>query len=311
MIDLIYFGTSDYSIILLEALKKSPDVNLKLVITKPDKPTGRHQEMHASPVKKWCIENAIQFITPASLKKELPKVKTKIQEQNVKIGAVADYGLIIPKELIDTFEKVLINIHFSLLPKYRGACPVTYTILNGDKETGISFLFTVSEMDKGDIIKQIPYSIIEKETDESLYQKLFKLASEKLVEVLNDYIKGKLTPKKQDESKATYTTPSGKFDRTTYVLKEDAKIDWSKDAAQIEQMIRAYYPWPIAWTTLGECSQYLKRELKVEENKDLRVKIYEAHLAKEKEGVLVIDKIQVEGKKMMSFIEFENGYLKK
>lgn len=309
MINLIYFGTSDHSVILLNAIKNNPEAKLKLVVTKPDKKVGTDREITPTPVKKWCIENDIPFITPASLKKEAENVLTELKkhenEENL-VGLVADYGLMIPTSIIDFFKNGLINIHFSLLPKYRGASPVTYTILNGDKVTGISFLFVTPEMDKGDIIKQIPFEITENETDETLYKKLFTFAGEDVVKVIGDLLEKRLTTQKQNEDGATYTTPFGKFDRTTYILKEDAKIDWNKTPEEIERAVRAYNPWPIAWSTLLELSQYLKTTLRNEENSQLKVKIYKAHL---EENNLKIDEIQIEGKNKIDFKSFENGYL--
>ncbi len=317
--NLVYFGTSSHSVILLEALRKSTDVRLKLVITKPDKPVGRHQKLTPSAVKKWCIENKVPYTTPTSLKGPglLIGPGPLGRPGPDTIGLVADYGLIIPHEMINLIPKGIVNIHFSLLPKYRGAAPVTYTILNGDKETGITFLLTTAEMDKGDIIKQIPVKITEDENDETLYQKLFKVAGEAVIDVLKAYINGDLKPIKQDGTKATYTTPSGKFDRTTYVLKEDARIDFSKSPKYIERAIRAFYPWPVAWTTLKELSDYLNLKPKVK-NTDLKIKIHKAHLepsqshperVQRNEGSLIIDELQIEGKNKTNLKSFKNGYL--
>ena len=153
MINLVYFGTSGHSVILLDHIKNSKGASISLVITKPDKPVGRDQKLSPSPVKTWCEKNGIPFITPSSLKKELEDVTKAIisacdPSDSQTVGLVADYGLIIPDELLNLFKNGVVNIHFSLLPKYRGASPVTYTILNGETQTGITFLQTTSEMDK-------------------------------------------------------------------------------------------------------------------------------------------------------------------
>lgn len=312
MINLVYFGTSNHSITLLNSLKSSPEISLKLVITKPDKPVGRKQEVLPCPVKTWCLQNSVAFVTPANLKTEAESVLKALTEAKSKsadgefLAVVADYGLMIPKPILDFFEKGVVNVHFSLLPKYRGASPVTYSILNGDTQTGISFLLTEEGMDTGKLIKQIAFEITEKENDETLYTKLFNLAAANLVEVLKAYLNGDLPPQKQDEKVASYATPSGKLDRTTYILKDDAKIDWSKTPEQIERAIRAYYPWPVAWTTLGELALYLNAELRSPHPQE-RVKIHKAHL---REGVLIIDQLQVEGKTSSTFETFKNGYLR-
>ncbi len=305
-VEFVYFGTSNHSVILLEEIKRSQNLKLRLVVTKPDKPVGRKKEILPSPVKKWCIENNIPFITPASLKKEAKEVLEALKNHKTQVAIVADYGLMIPKEIIEFYELGIINIHFSLLPKYRGATPVAYALLKGEKVTGVTYLLTTVEMDKGDIIRQIPFEISERDTDETLYRKLFVLAGQYLEYVLSNYSKGYSTLKKQQEELATYCTPSGKLDRSTLLSKDDSRIQFSKSPEEIERAVRAFYPWPVAWTTMGELGSYLKVSLRNLDDITLRVKIHESHL---EQGELVVDKLQPEGKKVLSFDEFKNGYL--
>ncbi|MBI4091519.1 methionyl-tRNA formyltransferase [candidate division WWE3 bacterium] len=307
-VNIVYFGTSNYSTILLNSLKTSPMVNIKLAITKEDKPVGRKKEITPSAVKSWCLNNAVPFLTARSLKKDVASVLAKLKTMDYSkrfLGLVADFGMIIPNELIEYFDKGIVNVHFSKLPKYRGAAPVAYTLLNGDETAGITFLLTSGAMDKGDILKQIPFEIKERETSESLYKKLFELASNYAPGVLSDYAEGLIKPVKQNEEEATYTTPSGKFDRTTFLLKEDARINFAWDYRRIERAIRAFYPWPIAWTTLNELANALNSKSR---NPKLnpRVKIFESRL----EGrLLTFDRLQVEGGKIISFSDFANGFL--
>lgn len=305
-IEIVYFGTSEHSIILLEAIKNSHVLKLKLVVTKPDKPVGRKKTLTPSPVKKWCLENSIPFITPASLKKEAKEVLEALKNHKTRLAVVADYGLLIPKEIIDFYELGIVNIHFSLLPKYRGATPVAYALLQGEKVTGVTFLLTTVEMDKGDIIRQIPFEIPDRENDQTLYQKLFVLAGQYIEFVLNNYSKGYVTLKKQNEEIATYCTPSQKLDRTTLLSKDDARIDFSKTPEEIERAVRAFFPWPVAWTTMGELTSYLKASLRNLDDLTLRIKVHKAHL---EQGHLIIDELQPEGKRTLTFEEFKNGYL--
>ncbi|MEK7595315.1 MAG: methionyl-tRNA formyltransferase [Patescibacteria group bacterium] len=309
VINLVYFGTSDHSVILLNQLKKSSLLNLKLVITKTDLTVGRNKETVPTPVKKWCLENGIFYKTTESLKRDKEIILDILGKESIKLGLVADFGLMIPKGIIDSIDKGIVNIHFSLLPKLRGAAPVTYTLLQRQTKAGITFLLTTSEMDKGDILMSFEFEITERETDESLYKKLFELAGQKCEGVLLDYFKGNLSPTPQNELDATYCTPSGKFDRTTYITKDDAKIDWKQKSESIEAAIRAFFPWPVAWTSLGELSKQHNFMLKNPNLSELRVKIHKAHLSAAKE--LVLDEIQLEGKTKCSFEAFKNGYFVK
>ncbi len=208
-----------------------------------------------------------------------------------------------PEELINTPKFKLINIHFSLLPKYRGASPVQQAILNGDETTGITYYIMDKGMDTGAILQQVEYKIPANLTAGELYQKLFVLAAQKLPQVVNDYVSQIITPLPQDNARATYTY-SKTHPKNTFIYKEDAKIDWNAGAAQIERQTRAYNPWPIAWTTLGDLKQVF--HVKPDKNENLKVKIFEATVEKNE---LNIKKIQVEGGKVLSWKEFTNGYL--
>lgn len=284
--NLIYFGTSKYSKILLDYLKKHADTKIVQIVTKPN-----------SDVEKWADENKIETVQLENL--------TEIPENS--LGLVADFGLMIPQPIIELFKGNLINIHFSLLPKHRGAAPVAYAILNNEKQTGITFQQMVFEMDKGKIITQIPYPIAENDTTETLYTKLFHEAGKTTSQIIKDYLDGNLALAQQNENDATYTTPSGKFDRTTQIQKEDAKIDWQNSDTKIEAQIRAFYPWPIAFTTVKELAQKYKKNVRNENSENQKVKIFKAKLTG---GILEILEVAPENKNKMDFKSFENGYLK-
>lgn len=284
--NLIYFGTSKYSTILLDYLQKYLDTKIVQIVTK-----------EGSDVEKWAKVHEIKTTKLENL--------TEIPQNSV--GLVADFGQMIKKSTIELFKGNLINIHFSLLPKFRGAAPVAYTILNGDTKTGITFQQMVFEMDKGKIIKQIPYPIAENDTTETLYTKLFHEAGKTASQIIKDYLDGNLALAQQSENDATYTTPSGKFDRTTQIQKEDAKIDWQNSDTQIEAKIRAFYPWPIAFTTVKELAQKYKKEVRSANLENQKVKIFKAKL---NNGILEIIEVGPESKNKMDFKSFENGYLK-
>lgn len=303
-INTAFFGTSDRSIPILEALKSDPEVNLILCVTKADTKVGRHQEIRETAVKKWAKGNKVKFITVESLKKEYPQVIEQIIDSNIQLGVVADFSFIIPSELISIIKHGIINVHFSLLPKWRGASPIQAAILNGDTTTGITYLLTESGLDSGDIIHQIGYTMAGNETAGELYEKLFPIAAENLPKVLAGYLNGTLKPKKQDETQATYSY-SPTHPKNTFICKEDAQIDWNKTPDEISRAVRAFNPWPIAWTSLAELHNAglkLKPEF---QDSTKKVKIYDTEV---QDGKLKINLLQVEGKRLMDWNSFVNGY---
>ncbi len=184
-------------------------------------------------------------------------------------------------------------------------------MLNGDENTGITFQLVNRRMDAGAILYQIGYKVTYKETSGELYETLFKIAADKLPQILEDYISGKLNPLPQDEEKATYTY-SKNHPTHTFIYKEDAQINWKDNNEIIERQVRAFNPWPISWTYTkdlennGNLTQKIK--LKGHVDKNLKVKVYETELI---EGKIDIKTIQLEGKTKMGWKEFENGYVEK
>lgn len=305
-----FFGTSDRSTPILESLKEHFEV--VLCVTKEDVLVGRHRTPKEVEVKKWAKDNGVTYVTiKSSLKAEIDPIVEQIKSSKAEMGVVADFGYIIPQQILDIFPAGLINIHFSLLPKYRGASPVQHAILTMDKETGITYQLMQFDLDAGPILKQIPYPLTGTETSGELYQTLFKIAAKNLPQVISGYINGEISPQPQDQARATYTySPS--HPKTTYIYKEDAKIDWNQPMRQIYAAIRAYNPWPIAWTTLKEmqsADSKIQGFTKVKDVKQLdkKVKIYYAEITQN--GLLAIQNLQLEGGKTLSWREFFNGYL--
>ena len=326
-----FFGTSDRSIPILETLKNS-DFNLVLCVTKDDVKVGRKQELKSTAVKQWAEQNRVQVITITKLNTETRAlIVGAMKATKIDLGVIADFSFIIPEEIFNFPAHKVVNIHFSLLPNYRGASPIQFAILNQDKTAGISYMITTKGMDGGPIIFQIPYPLSGTETSGELYKTLFEIAADKLPKVLKDYVSGKLIPKEQDHKKATYTySPSPP--NHTFIYKEDAKIDWQKSPAEIDSIVRAFNPWPIAWSTLGELRKaktpiynnydnspdaaVTGTELTQDNggnssrNDNKRIKIYEtAVINNGTQDELQIKKIQVEGKNILSWEEFKNGYL--
>ena len=305
MIKTAFFGTSDKSLPILETLKK--ETELKFCLTKSDTLVGRNKEVRETEVKKWARENKIEFIC---IDKFTPEVVQKIQSLDVNYIFVADFSFIIPESILINQLFEVINIHFSSLPKYRGAAPAQFALLNGDKKIGITFQYVVKEMDKGDIIYQVEEDILETDNTETLLRRLFPLASMHLEEVIKQLERGEAKRIKQNEEEATYTCSKTK-PKTTLIQKEDAYLG-ENNPKQIINMVKAFYPWPIAWLYLKEVDSRFSDTkglvLKEINKADLKVKIFDAVLENEKIKPLTI---QVEGANKTDYKSFLNGYFKK
>lgn len=227
-IKFIFFGTPDVASLTLEILKNAGYVPA-LIVTSPDKPQGRKMLMTPPPVKTWAIANSVPFIQPEAFDdKDIPG--------SYDLAIVVAYGKILPETLINMPSLGSINIHYSLLPKYRGASPVETAILNGDTETGVSIQKMVYKMDAGDVIAQEKTIILPDETAPELRQRLIKIGGNLLVKILPDIINNTTTNTEQNETEATYCTK---------IKKEDGQVDLNKDnATEIYNKYRAYAHWP-------------------------------------------------------------------
>mgnify|MGYP001398994903 CR=1 FL=1 len=200
------------------------------------------------------------------------------------VGVLASYGRILKKEELEQPPHGILNLHPSLLPKYRGPSPVQTAILNNDQTTGLTIIKMDEKVDHGPIITQFKEEIRPDDTSQSLYQRLFTAGAQVLITILPVYLEGKITPRKQDHSQATYTQK---------LTREDGKINWQEPPAKIERKIRAFHPWPGTWTEVN-----IKGEKK-------RLKILQSHLEGNR---LLLDQVQLEGKKPVSWQQFQEGY---
>lgn len=279
---IIFFGNSKYSRIVAQTLnQKYP---LSQIVTIPDRPLGRKKTLTPSPVKQYALENNIDLIETDILDKDIIHQISQVEPDFL---VVADYGLILPKTLLDTIKKASLNVHHSLLPKYRGPSPAPTAILNGDKVSGVTIIEMSEEVDAGEIVAQRQYSLTEDETTDSLLTKLNSLGGELLLEVIPKYFEGSVKTSKQDESKVSFTD---------HLKKEDGYFDLpagrqglsTEFLERLDRMIRAYYPWPNAWTRWSFDS------------------------AQDKKGKIVKflpgGMIQMEGKKPVSLKDFLNGH---
>lgn len=235
---IVFFGTEDFSLVSLKALVEA-GATIAAVVTKPDMPKGRGHRVIQPAVKVYAEQNNIPTWQPSNLN----EIIEKINNINNPIGVLVSYGKIIPQSILDKFTPGIINLHPSLLPKYRGPSPIESAIVNGDKETGVSIMKLTAAMDAGPIYQQVSISLDGSETAEVLYEKLGRIGADLLVQILPSIIAGNLQPVAQDDSKATYCK---------IIQKSDGLIEWDQAAKSIESRIRAFHLWPRSRTNLGK-----------------------------------------------------------
>lgn len=234
----MFFGTEDFSVSTLHALIEE-GYPVAAVVTKPDAPKGRGQTVTAPPVKILAEQHDIPVWQPI----KLHDITSNITSLGAPAGVLVSYGKIIPQDIIDLFSPGIINVHPSLLPKYRGPSPIETTILNGDTQTGISIMQLSAAMDAGPVYAQLPVTINGDETAERLYELLGTQGTRLLIDSLPAILSGDLLPTPQDDDDATYCH---------LIKKSDGVIDWNKTSTAIERQIRAFQEWPQSRTTIGQ-----------------------------------------------------------
>lgn len=259
MTRVVFFGTPELSVPFLEVLKKDPEIDVSLVVTQPDKPSGRTQECAPSPVKQAAAKLHIEIFQPVTLRSD--EAVQKLHANPVDLFVVVAYGKIIPESVLEIPTRGCVNVHPSLLPTYRGPSPLAAPIANGDRQTGVSIMLLNKGMDTGPILATKTISVESRETLETLTRKVMQVGPAFLLETLKKYIAGNLSPQAQDDQKVTYTK---------LLTREDGRINWHASAKKIDRLIRAYEPWPGTWTIWSRSG------------KPLRLKILSAHPSDEK-----------------------------
>ena len=277
---IVFFGTPNFAIPVLKSLLNF-GYNVVGVVTQPEKPVGRAKVIMPSPVKKVALEIKIKVLEPHNLKQD-EEFFNKFKRLKPDICIIAAYGKIMPKRYLDIPKPGFVNIHPSLLSKYRGPSPIQTAILNGDSETGASIMLVDEKVDHGPVLARREFSIFNFQfsNHDELAKELFELGAKLLIETLPKYISGEIKPKPQDHSQATFTK---------MFTREDGRINWNEPAEKTYNQIRALNPEPGTWTTWRD--------------KIINIKKAELH-----DGQLQIQMIQMEGKKEMPFKEFLNGY---
>jgi methionyl-tRNA formyltransferase len=315
MLRIIYMGTPQFAVPALEALITSskpglvfPDgYEIVTVITRPDKPVGRGKEIVFSPVKRFAHTQDIPVWQPGSLKR--PETIEALKAYQADVYIVAAFGQILPQAVLDLPDYGTLNIHASLLPKYRGVSPISEAILQGDSETGVTIMLIDAGVDTGPILLQRTLPISGDDTTGSLTSKLAILGASALLEALPLWVQGKIIPQPQDEQFATHTR---------MLRKEDGKISWNDPADVLARTIRAFTPWPSAYTNWGAKLLKILSAQAVPSHPVAKAKPGTVSLRRENglqtltvatgDGLLIVDKLQIEGKKVMNADEFLRGY---
>ncbi|MGT2930152.1 methionyl-tRNA formyltransferase [Streptococcus dentasini] len=298
MTKIIFMGTPDFSATVLKGLLASENYEILAVVTQPDRAVGRKKEIHLTPVKEVALAYGLPIYQPEKLS------GSKELEQLMDLGAdgivTAAFGQFLPTKLLDKVG-FAVNVHASLLPKYRGGAPIHYALINGDERAGVTIMEMVKEMDAGDMISQDSLPITDRDNVGTLFDKLAVLGRDLLLETLPNYLNGTIKPQPQDNTQVTFS-PN--------IQPEEERLDWTKSSRMLFNQVRGMYPWPIAHTLL----------------KGQRFKIHEAQsvtgqgqpgeiIEKTKktlvvaagQGALSLKTVQPAGKPKMSVRDFLNG----
>lgn len=303
MINAIYMATPEISVNCLQKLLNFNDLKIQAVVTQPDRPSGRGKKLTPPPVKEFAVAHNIEVFQTDAIKND-EELKNKLKELNPDFFITFAFGQILTQEVLDIPKIATINLHASLLPKYRGANPIQRAIYEGEEETGITTMITVLPLDAGDICMQEKIKITPNMTDKELSQIISDKAPFLMYPTLKQLYNKVLTPQKQDDSKMTIAK---KF------KKEDAVIDWKKSAQQIHNQVRSMTVWPVASTEYnGKALKILKTEVLNTETQNASpgeiVNISKAGIAvNTQNGLLLIKELKPEGKPQMNAYAWTNG----
>ena len=300
---LVFMGTPEFAVPALQALLESEDTVVG-VVCQPDKPAGRRLDLHAPPVKDCAHAYDVPVFQPQKIR--TPEALEHLRGWRPDLIVVAAYGKILPKTMLDLPACGCINIHASLLPKYRGAAPMQWAIAQGETHSGVTIMQVSEELDAGDILLQQSVALKPDETGGSLHDTLATLGAQALMEALTLFKQGKLVATPQDKAAVTYAP---------LLKKEDGEVDWTHSAVSIECRIRAFHPWPSSYTWLGN------KRLKILAARLSPVEVAttsapgtivnrqdKALTVATGQGSLTLDRVQLEGKKSMPTAAFLAGH---
>ena len=296
MTTVVFIGSPDFSLPTLRALFSAYD--LVGVVTQPDRASGRGRELKAPPVKTLALELGIPVIQPEKLRQ--PEAMEQLRLWNPDLIVVAAFGQLLRKEVLDLPRYGCINVHASLLPRWRGAAPINAAILHGDEETGVTIMVMDVGLDTGSMLSKRSIRLTRDETAGSAFEKLSKLGADLLIETLPDYLSGKLGPTPQPEEGVTYAPT---------LSKEEGRLDFTQDAESLERRVRAFNPWPGAFMDFGGML------LKIHQARvaagfaqaGQRLVVQDLPAVGAGDGILILEEVQPAGKKPMSGKAFLAG----
>ena len=297
MTRIIFMGTPEFALPCLASLRDNHEI--VAVVTQPDRPAGRKRKLRPSPVKRFAQASGIPVFQPERMRGDA--VMELLSQWNADLFVVAAYGQILPQRVLDIPHLGSLNVHASLLPRWRGAAPIQASIRAGDAETGVTIMKMDAGLDTGPTLAQSRIAIASDETGQSLHDKLAQLGAELLIDTLPGYLQGRIVPAEQDESQASYAPA---------IRREEGDLDWAESADQIDRTVRAFTPWPGTFTTWNGRT----------------VKIYAGYSCPgdavagkviERKGTTAIGcgvdvycptELQLEGRRRVSVADFMNGY---
>ncbi|MDO4331092.1 MAG: methionyl-tRNA formyltransferase [Eubacteriales bacterium] len=298
---IVYMGTPDFAVGPLKALLNAGHT-VTAVVTQPDKPKGRGGRVQMSPVKMCALEHGIEVFQPVKIK--APEAVEQLKRYEADVFVVAAFGQILSQEILDMPRFGCLCIHASLLPAYRGAAPIQWVLLNGEKETGVTIMQMDAGIDTGDMLLKAVVEIAEKETDESLHDKLAEAGSGLIVEALKKLEAGELTAQKQNDGESCYAK---------ILTKSMGQIDWNETAEAIERKVRGLHSWPGAYTFYqGKMLKIFQADTVMEPADGKAGEVSrvtkDAICVNTGKGTLILREIQLEGKKRMAVKDFLLGY---
>lgn len=303
MTSVVFMGTPQFAVPILQALIDNPDYDVRAVLTQPDRPKGRKHVLTASPVKQLAVKNGIPVLQPQKLggSDEMAEV-IKLRPD---LMITAAYGQFLPTKMLEAAKIAAINVHGSLLPKYRGGAPIQYAVMNGDPETGVTIMYMVKKMDAGDIISQRAVPITKQDDSGTMFNKLSLVGRDLLMETLPDLIAGKVHPVAQDESKVVFS-PN--------ISSAQERIDYTLPAERIDDLVRGLRPTPIGNMIIDglRTKVYdvtpLNESTSLEPGKVVRVEKHALVLAGGEGTTYQINQLKPAGKPLMDITSYLNGH---
>lgn len=303
MTSVIFMGTPQFAVPILEKLIQDPAYDVQAVLTQPDRPQGRKHILKPSPVKELALKHDIEVLQPTKLSGSDEMARVIDLQPDLMITAA--YGQFLPTKMLDAAKIAAINVHGSLLPKYRGGAPIQYAVMNGDPETGVTIMYMVKKMDAGDIIAQRKVPITKQDDSGTMFEKLSLVGRDLLMDVLPDLISGNVHPVAQNEDQVVFS-PN--------ITSEQERIDYTMPADRIDDMVRGLRPMPIGnmiidglRTKIYDITP-LKESTSLEPGKVVRVEKHALVLAGGDGTTYTINKLKPAGKPLMDITAYLNGH---